>query len=85
MSEERTEVNLRSGKVLPPRMAPKENTRQVDASNNPVPPVQDTPPREEPVEVQQKVDYNVLAHLRKFPAKFSIFDALILSKEMRES
>ncbi|XP_028549524.1 uncharacterized protein LOC110105940 [Dendrobium catenatum] len=32
-----------------------------------------------------KVDYNVLAHLRKLPAKLSIYDTLLLSKEMRES
>ncbi|KAI0493920.1 hypothetical protein KFK09_024047 [Dendrobium nobile] len=32
-----------------------------------------------------KVDYNVLAHLRKLPAKLSIYDALVLSKEMREA
>ncbi|XP_028556574.1 uncharacterized protein LOC110106707 [Dendrobium catenatum] len=32
-----------------------------------------------------KVDYNVLAHLRKLPAKLSIYESLLLSKEMRES
>ena len=31
-----------------------------------------------------KIDYNLLAHPRKLPAKLSIYDALILSKEMRE-
>lgn len=30
------------------------------------------------------IDYNVLAYLRKFLAKVSICDALILSKEMRD-
>lgn len=28
------------------------------------------------------VDYNILAHLRKFPTKLSIYDVLILSKEL---
>ncbi|NAU33234.1 retroviral-like aspartic protease [Klebsiella pneumoniae] len=32
-----------------------------------------------------RVDYNVLAHLRKLSAKLSIYDALVLSKEMREA
>lgn len=31
------------------------------------------------------VDYNVLPNLRKLPSKLSIYDALILLKEIRES
>lgn len=32
-----------------------------------------------------KVDYNVLAHLRKLPASLSIYDALMMSPELRET
>ena len=51
---------------------------------NPVPP--QLIPAQDTVEVDRpKVDYNVLAHLRKLPARLRIYDALVLSKEMRES
>ena len=32
-----------------------------------------------------KVDYNILAHLKKIPALLSVYDALMLSKELREA
>ena len=31
------------------------------------------------------MDYNVLSHLRKLPALLSIYDALLLSKDIRET
>lgn len=32
-----------------------------------------------------QVDYNILVHLRILPMKLRIYDAIILTKEMRES
>lgn len=32
-----------------------------------------------------RVDYNVLAHLRKIPALLSVYDALMLSEELSEA
>lgn len=81
-SEEIVQIKLRSGKVLPPQTSSEDKGKQaVDEPESSLPP---QPVR--PVESgMPKVDYNVLAHLRKLPAKLSIYDALILSKEMREA
>lgn len=66
-------------------MAPKNKTGQIVGSNEQTVPPPVAPPQDTLMEDPPKVDYNVLAHLRKLPAKLSIYDALMLSKEMRES
>ena len=82
-STEVGEVRLRSDKVLPPRPTPQDKGKGVvEECVGPSHAVSHT---ETPVEGHPQVDYNILAHLRKLPAKLSIYDALILSKEMRES
>ncbi|XP_020685009.1 uncharacterized protein LOC110101440 [Dendrobium catenatum] len=84
-SEEVVQVNLRSGKILPPRLASTGKEKQI--TDNPEIANQPQPFQEPELENTEisKVDYNVLAHLRKLPAKLSIYDALVLSKEMREA
>ena len=82
-STEVGEVHLRSGKVLPPRPTPQDKGKKVVEEC--VRPPHAVSHAETPVEGHPQVDYNVLAHLRKLPAKLSIYDALVLSKEMRES
>ncbi|XP_028550597.1 uncharacterized protein LOC114579610 [Dendrobium catenatum] len=84
-SEEIVQIKLRRDKVLPPYASSEDKGKQVvdePASSLPPQPV----PFQSLIESgMPKVDYNVLAHLRKLPVKLSIYDALILFKEMREA
>lgn len=85
-SEEIVEVSLCSGRVLPPRGDVNEKGKKIieDLSSS----LMNSPPTqgfENPASSAPKVEYNVLSHLRKLLTKSSIYDALVLSKEMRES
>jgi hypothetical protein len=40
---------------------------------------------EESMKNTSKVDYNILAHLKKIPSLLSVYNALMLSKELREA
>lgn len=79
ISESVQEVQLRSGKVLP---APKVPSQEKNVAT------QDPP--KEPEEPDQALSSykpysNVISHLRKLPALLSIYDALMMSPEMRQS
>lgn len=67
------EVNLHSGKVLLPRLTP-----YVEL-------VCDVPLIEASMSSHTFIDYNFLAHLRKFTINLSIYNTLILSKKMEDS
>ncbi|KAL0928496.1 hypothetical protein M5K25_000380 [Dendrobium thyrsiflorum] len=83
--EQITEINLRSGRVVPSPMASKKDKGKepINQNDGVVPPM--PAPQEQVGGGPPKVDYNVLAHLRKLPARLSIYDALVLSPEMREA
>ncbi|KAI0494874.1 hypothetical protein KFK09_025020 [Dendrobium nobile] len=81
------EIQLRSGKVLPPKMAKnnKEKDRNIiTQQDDPIPPPQ-APAKEKGKGPQLDVDYNVLAHLRKIPSLLSVYDALMMSSDLRET
>ncbi|XP_020080518.1 uncharacterized protein LOC109704178 [Ananas comosus] len=72
------QIKLRSGKVLPERQEPVQKERNREALVN----------KELPTSSNQakltRIEYNVLSHLRKVPALLSVYDALMMSKELRE-
>ncbi|KAL0924684.1 hypothetical protein M5K25_005533 [Dendrobium thyrsiflorum] len=80
------EIQLRSGKVLPPKMAKnKEKDRNIiTQQDDSIPPPQ-APAKEKGKGPQLEVDYNVLAHLRKIPFLLSVYDALMMSPDLRET
>jgi len=80
-------MNLRTGKVLPdppkppPRKGNKERTPPVDPTAEPE-------KQEEPATGEQdarKIDYNVVAHLKRIPASLSVYDTLLLVPELRHA
>ncbi|KAL0921607.1 hypothetical protein M5K25_008696 [Dendrobium thyrsiflorum] len=80
------EIQLRSGKVLPPKMAKnKEKDRNIiTQQDDSIPPPQ-APTKDKGKGPQLEVDYNVLAHLRKIPSLLSVYDALMMSPDLRET
>jgi len=81
-------MNLRSGKVLPEpqrslqQKEPKEkgptikgNSAQDDTQDQPVLGMKGS----------SKVDYNIVAHLKRIPALLSVYDALLLVRELRQA
>ncbi|KAL0919348.1 hypothetical protein M5K25_011436 [Dendrobium thyrsiflorum] len=79
-------IQLRSGKVLPPKMAKnKEKDRNIiTQQDDSIPPPQ-APAKEKGKGHQLEVDYNVLAHLRKISSLLSVYDALMISPDLRET
>lgn len=77
------QVQLRSGKPLqnlPLKPKSKDKniiTKDLERDQEPDNQEESTP--------MPKVDYNVLAHLKKLPALLSIYDALMLSPELRQN
>jgi hypothetical protein len=87
-SEVEVNMNLRSGKNLPelqkpqPKRGAKEDaprTKDVIAQEN----TQDT--RVNSGGESHKIDYNVVAHLKRIPALLSVYDALLLIPELRQA
>ncbi|KAL0923667.1 hypothetical protein M5K25_007733 [Dendrobium thyrsiflorum] len=80
------EIQLRSGKVLPPKMAKnKEKDRNIiTQQDDSIPPPQ-AQAKDKGKGPQLEVDYNVLAHLRKIPSLLSVYDALMMSLDLRET
>ncbi|KAL0918557.1 hypothetical protein M5K25_010571 [Dendrobium thyrsiflorum] len=80
------EIQLRSGKVLPPKMAKnKEKDRNIiTQQDDSIPPPQ-APAKDKGKGPQLEIDYNVLAHLRKIPSLLSVYDALMMSPDLRET
>lgn len=78
-AEEECLMNLRQGKILLERQAPKEKEKgkekEIEIKEN-------EGPNDKPKFTQ--ADYNIIAHLRKIPALLSVFDALMMSQELRE-
>jgi len=76
-------MNLRTGKVLPnlPKPPPRKGSKE---STPPVDPAAQPGKQEEPATCEQdarKIDYNVIAHLKRIPASLSVYDALLLVPE----
>ncbi|KAJ1696334.1 hypothetical protein LUZ63_004846 [Rhynchospora breviuscula] len=78
-------VNLRSGTHIPEREMPKESDKDKQKEKNKT--------RAKEIEgvagpsdksKNNIGDYNVLAHLRKIPALLSVFDALMMSQDLRD-
>jgi len=75
--------NLRHGKYYPERKMPKEQGKEKERRKNKEKEVEEgggSSDRPKPT----KLDYNVLGHLKKIPALLSVFDALMMSKELRD-
>jgi len=69
------QMDLRSGRRLPPRVVPPA-ANQASTSR----PQERTSRREE-----EQVKYEILAHLKKIPSLLSVYDALKMSPELRQS
>nr|MCH9869415.1 retropepsin-like domain-containing protein [Serratia marcescens] len=86
-SQSNASVNIltRGGTGYPPRQpepAKKGKKKAVEA-----PAVEESQPEEavQPPKPASKLNYNILSHLKKLPSQISIFDALIMSKDIRDS
>ena len=75
---------LRSGKATAEEKG-KEVAGPDNSGNNPVPSPSPNKPDEEGRKSQKPLEYDVIAHLRRIPARLSIYEALQLSKESREA
>jgi hypothetical protein len=79
-------MNLQGGKVLPELQNPRKNSREKDGLSKDnlfhidarVMPANDK-------ETTSKVDYNVVAHLKRILALLSVYDALLLVPELRQA
>ncbi|KAL0924072.1 hypothetical protein M5K25_004877 [Dendrobium thyrsiflorum] len=83
-SDEVAQVQLRSGKLLPPPpkkgISNKDKGKEIIIDDDIIP----KDPKKKDI-VAKGIDYNILSHLRKIPAQLSIYDALIMSKDLRET
>jgi hypothetical protein len=80
---EECKVVLRSGTYIPERQAPKDSNKGKDKAQNKGKEIEGlgkSPKNTQPT----GEEYNVLAHLHKIPALLSIFDALMMSQDLRE-
>ncbi|MHC6133756.1 hypothetical protein L8N14_025105, partial [Serratia marcescens] len=86
-SESEASVNIltRGGTGYPPRQP--EPAKKGKKKTAEAPAVEEIQPEEvaQPPKLASKLNYNILAHLRKLPSQISIFDALVLSKDIRDS
>ncbi|KAL0918879.1 hypothetical protein M5K25_010925 [Dendrobium thyrsiflorum] len=79
-SSEVTQIQLRSGKqVSLPQKKMKDKEKNIQL-NEAVVPQESLKPKV----ASANVDYNLLSHLRKLPALLSIYDALLMSKDLRK-
>jgi hypothetical protein len=79
-------MNLRGGKVLTELQNPHKNSREKDGLSKDNPPhidVRVMPANDK--ETTSKVDYNVVAHLKRIPTLLSVYDALLLVPELRQA
>ncbi|PKU60040.1 hypothetical protein MA16_Dca028377 [Dendrobium catenatum] len=83
-SEEIAQVQLRSGKILPPPpkkgISNKDKEKEIVINDDIIP----KDPKEKNTS-SKGINYNILSHLRKIPAQLSIYDALVMSKDLRET
>jgi hypothetical protein len=80
---EKCKVVLRSGTYVPERQAPKDSDKGNDKAQNKGKEVENLSKNPEKTRSTGE-EYNVLAHLRKISASLSIFDALMMSQDLRE-
>jgi hypothetical protein len=80
---EECKAMLRSRTYVPERQAPKDSNRGKDKTQNKSKEVKSLGKNPEKTRSMGE-EYNVLAHLRKIPALLSIFDALMMSQDLRE-
>ncbi|XP_020081023.1 uncharacterized protein LOC109704671 [Ananas comosus] len=77
-AEDSFQIKLKSGKVLPERQGQPQNGKDKEIQIN----------EEAPTSSNQgklsKIEYNILSHLRKVPALLSVYDALMMSRELRD-
>ena len=73
-------MNLRTGKTIPSRQPPHQKDRAREKVIDTEEPVSTTLPKKVS---KDRTDYNVLAHLKKIPSLLTVYDALMLSPEMR--
>jgi hypothetical protein len=74
---------LWSGTYVPERQAPKDSNKGKDKAHNKGKEAESLSKNPEKTRSTGE-EYNVLAHLRKIPALLSIFDALMMSRDLRE-
>lgn len=69
-------MTLRGGKKLPEPQLPasKGKGKEVETPQS--------SSKQQTVQREEKLDYNVLGHLRKIPSLLSVYDTLMLSKEL---
>ncbi|NAU84042.1 retroviral-like aspartic protease, partial [Klebsiella pneumoniae] len=81
------EIQLRSGRIFPPRMAKtnKDKEKNIVTQQDDLTPSPQVQPKEKAKGPLLDVDYNVLAHLRKIPSLLSVYDALMMSSDLRET
>jgi hypothetical protein len=83
IKSEECKVVLWSGTYVPERQAPKDFDKGKDKAQNKGKEVESLGKNPEKTRSTDE-EYNVLAHLRKIPALLSIFDALMMSQDLRE-
>jgi hypothetical protein len=83
IKSEECKAVLRSGTYVPERQAPKDFDRGKDKAQNKSKEVEGLGKNPKKTRSMGE-EYNVLAHLRKIPALLSIFDALMMSQDLRE-
>jgi hypothetical protein len=88
MCPEKKEVNmnLRGGKVLPELQNPHKKFREKDdPSKDNLPHIDARVAPANDRKAMSKVDYNMVAHLKRIPALLSVYDALLLVPELRQA
>lgn len=83
-SNEVAQVQLRSGKVLPPPL--KKGSSSKDKGKDIVI-NEEIIPKEynKKYDINKGIEYNIISYLRKIPAQLSIYEALLMSKDLRET
>ncbi|KAL0928069.1 hypothetical protein M5K25_002306 [Dendrobium thyrsiflorum] len=83
-SNEVDQVQLRSGKVLPPPLkkgiSSKDKGKDIIINEEIIP-----KDHKKKYDTNKGIEYNIISHLRKIPAQLSIYEALLMSKDLRET
>jgi hypothetical protein len=82
-------MNLRGGKVLPDphKLQQQKPAKEKLREPKDVPPQEDEvlEPAADATGESPKIDYNIVAHLKRIPALLSVYDALVLVPELRHA
>jgi hypothetical protein len=81
IAEQVCNMNLRTGKNVPSRQPPNQKDKAKEKAIETEEVMITVPPKKV---AKERTDYNVLAHLKKIPALLTVYDALMLSPNMRD-